>query len=256
MVSNQKSFVYRKIPSKIKRIILTGDSVRMITGAMLLFFGAIFLLVFGSQVDFNANKIKENSPETNGIITKIETTNSSINDVKVMAYYYSYKTPDGVYYDGISYKAGDFKQINDEVLVKYARKTPEISVINGANTGVFSIDVLYFIVIIPLIGAYLVIINLISQIKILNLLKYGEISSGKMINEQFVKTFNTKANIYKYIFEFKAIDENIYLGSTKIKRRSFSDNQKLLYNPKNTSKILIIDSLQTNVKEYFVENYL
>ena len=257
MESKRKSSVNRKIPSEIKRNVLMGKSVILISGIGALIMGSILFLLNCSLVSFDANKITKDSPETTGVIYKIRNTAlSDEDDELIMAYYYRYKTPDGAVYKNKSFIAGEFKGVNHEVIVKYLTKKPEISAIKGATVRFCSIGKFYGYLSIPLIGIFLIIISFISPIKKLNLLKHGVIASGKKVKVEFVRGSGDDGDIYKYIFEYKGKDGDIHIGSSKFLACKISDNEKLLYNPKKPSKILIIASLEPDVEKYFEENYL
>jgi len=243
----------RKIPFMLNIKVLLGDVVLSI-GASFAVFGIIFLIVFGFNVNFNSYKIKSDSPEIHGIIYDIKGTNTSINEQTVLAYHYEYSIPDGKHYTGISYKTGEFQDINDTVVVQYVAETPEISVIQGANTSIFSPLILLSISIFPIIGIALFGYRIIAKTKDLYLLKYGEIAVGKLINTQPTNTSINKKTVYKFTFKFKAKDGNKYQGIIKTHRTyAVTDDKEetLLYDPKKPTKIVMLDTMPYQIKNYF-----
>ena len=93
----------------------------------------------------------------------------------------------------------------------------------------------------------------IFKIKKLYLIKYGEIAYVKNI-ERVARTFSEK---FIYELEFKTKDEKIYKGKVKVPR-SLSEEyeEKLLYCPKNPSKIILLNSLPNSVIAYLDKNNL
>ena len=145
------------------------------------------------------------------------------------------------------------------MFIKYVAETPEISIIKGISKGSFFNKALLWIVATFLIATFILIKHFVSKFKILNIIKYGEITKGKLVKKQFLKTFKSKRAMYKYTFEFKTKDGKLYQSTTKTVKKyeiTAEKEEELLYNTKKPSKFMIFDRLPTKIREYFNENFI
>ena len=201
-------------------------------------------------IDLSTYKIKINSPTVKGVIYDIKYTGSEVNDKTICAYYYRYTTKDGRDYTGIYHKTENFKNMNDSVIVKYSKKSPEISVIKGTIVN-FPIEILLIPMVFIILGLLITFNGFFKKIKILRIIRYGEIAYGKVIDSVLVSDSNA---IYE--LEFKAKDGKTYKTSIKASDGCISADSeaKLLYLPNDPSKILLFEDLPYLVELHYKEN--
>lgn len=241
----------RNIPFGMKFKVIFGHFM-MIFGISFGGIGLLFLIIFGSMTDFDSIKFNKNSPTVIGEIINIEPTNSYVNNIQVIKYYYKFNV-NSKEYSGESYSTGGMF-VDKVVTIEYVENKPEISRIQGTRNGAFEIWVLLIILPFVIIGFTFIIIRIKNGLKAVKLLEYGEIAFGKLIEKTPTGTQINNQTVYKLTFEFQANDGMVYraIGKThKTYNLEDEEFEKLVYDVNNPQKAVMIDELPRNVKMFF-----
>lgn len=113
-----------------KRVVPSGIRFKIILGNFYTTFGLIFLIlsfiffiVFASFIKIDS--LNKNSPVTEGIVTGVDVTNTTVNDQRVYAYHYEYKRPDGSLHRGKSFSNDTYYEVGSPVKYCTRRKSRE-----------------------------------------------------------------------------------------------------------------------------------
>ncbi len=129
------SYMHKRIvPASVKRGIIFGN-FQTIFGWIFFLFSLIFFAVSSSFVRF-AEPGKD-SPSIDGIVTRVERINTSINDRAVYAFHFEYRLPDGTVHFGKSYSEKMYFDAGSTVEIKYSADEPAISRIKGMRSAEF-----------------------------------------------------------------------------------------------------------------------
>ncbi len=142
----------RKITFITKCRIIFGGFSPM--GWFFLGFGMIFFLLFSMNADLSFMNSSAKNQSVQGEVTKIESTNSSINDQMVFVNYYKFNSKEGSSYKGSSYSTGKSLYEGQIVEVIYNDNNPKDSVIKGMRKKKFNAVALF--VFIFLLGLFLI----------------------------------------------------------------------------------------------------
>ena len=211
----------RQIDFFTQSILIFGGLLNQI-GWFFIGFGMLFFWVAftfsGFESIFQSTKGWE---EIRGTIDQISATNTSVNDQRVYQYDYNFRLNSQIY-AGQSFTNGQQFDIGDKVSILFNFNNPEQSVIKGAKRNELSPWILAFLLIFPVVGCILVIIQTRTNLKNLNLLKIGDSTKAKNIDKQStggsVTINNKRYPIYKFTFEFSYKDhikEGIYQAVCK-----------------------------------------
>jgi hypothetical protein len=215
-------------------------------GAIFLLFGMLFVWIFaGDMRPISEVRLALSTATTRGIVTGVQATNASENDVTVYAYDFSFSTPDEKRYTGRSYTTGQQWHVEDRVSIKYVPDKPSIARIEGTRHSRFSPTVL-FVFIFPAIGAAFFITSTIKGWQQVTLLRHGEISGAEIISEQATGTRINEVPVIAYTYEFEAHDFESYLGNAKALpsgRIGDEVREPVLYLPWNPRRSTLVDAI-------------
>jgi len=211
-------------------------------------FTMIFVWVFGSMTSLSGLYFTLGSPDTvSGVVSAIEDTNASENDIPVYANYYTFRVERlEAEYQGVSYTTGQRFSVGETVTVEYLNSNPDISRIQDTRGGIFSPWVLCFIGIFPLIGLIFIIISLVSGFKANYLLSHGKVGLGVLRSKQPTNTRINGRTVYKLTFEFTDDFGNSYKATANNHITDLLEDEskeQLLYDPKNPSYAVMLDNL-------------
>lgn len=245
-----------------KRIIPLGARLLLVFGRFSIPFGLVFL-AFSLFFIFAFNPLVSfqqlgNKPSTAiATIHSIEPTNTYINDNVVNSYNYSFFLPDGSKYDGKSYSEYYFYQPGDTVQVIYSNINPSISKIEGMRSGEVALWVLFLFSPFFLVGLGFTIFGLNKSFKEIYLLQVGSTALGTLIKKESTSTSINNQRVYKYTFEFTAQDGQKYKTICKTHITALLEDEKhekLVYDPNNPEKALLLDSLPRLFRKYIDSN--
>jgi len=183
-----------------------------------------------------------------GTATRSTEVDASEGNVTVIENQYRFRTEDGVEFEGRSYATGQRIHAGETITIEYSEGKPQYSRIKGMRRHIFSPFVL-FVVIFPLVGLIFILLGLKRSIRALRLLKYGEMTKGKLISK--VRT-NTKINgrpLYKMKFRYKDYMGNEFELTEKTLTPYVLEDQSeenLLYSRHKPAYAAMLDSLPSS----------
>ncbi len=252
----RKNHVYntqiaRNIPLSVKLKVIFKNTLMLLGLA----FGGMGLLVFigfASQVNFQDYRFSDDSPRTKATVTSVEMTGASENRNIIYEYKFKFNI-NGKDYNSNCYTSG--KQYNKGQIVDiiYFEDNPEIAKIENARRSVFDFWVLLFILPFILIGGIMAGLQFAKAFKAIYLLKYGQLTTGILIDKQVTNTQINRRSVYKFTFKFTANDGKQYevIARTHITRPLEDEAEEMLvYDINNPNYAVMIDVLPKIVKQY------
>lgn len=246
----------RAIPLGIKLKIWFGN-IFTTMGLIFLAFGLPFSMVFISFSSLFGPSFGDNDPVANGVIIDSRSTNSSINDVTVYEYTYSYIVPRGEQYTGIGYTTGNTKSKGDEVKVIYKADKPELSKATDMRTSEFGGGVGLIVLIFPAIGLVMFLLGSRASLKQILILQVGKLAEGKYLYKEATNTKINNQTVYALTFEFTAEDNKTYQTVAKTHKYHLLEDEpleKLVYDPRQPENAVLLDALPRGVKNYFLQH--
>jgi len=238
---------YRKIPLSTKCSILFGGFANQF-GWAFFGFGMIFFWGFAMNSDLSSLYFTGEVITVEGTATRSTEVDASEGNVTVIENQYRFRTEDGVEFEGRSYATGQRIHAGETITIEYPEGKPQYSRIKGMRRHIFSPFVL-FVVIFPLVGLIFILLGLKRSIRALRLLKYGEMTKGKLISK--VRT-NTKINgrpLYKMKFRYKDYMGNEFELTEKTLTPYVLEDQSeenLLYSRHKPAYAAMLDSLPSS----------
>lgn len=224
-------------------------------GGFLNFFGwlwfgftMLFVWAFGSLTGFNDVYFWFISPDiAPGIITAIESTGASENDVPVYANHFTFRVERlEAEFQSVSYTTGQNFSISDTAEIEYLPGNPNIARIQNTRSGTFSPWVLCFVGIFPLVGLGMIGPGMYLGYKGNRLLKEGKMGLGRLVSKEPTNTRINKQTVYKLTFEFMADDGQTYQATARSHTPYNLEDEaqeQLVYDPRNPTRAVLLDSL-------------
>jgi hypothetical protein len=239
--------------SPAPRNILLLIKIRMLLGGMVNFFGWMFLflglfMIWIFEIPAVINSLYEFSGElvsANGTVLSYQRTSVSENNRCVYEMQYIFLAAEGEQYSGKSYAAGEYYKADDVVEIEYKKDNPLYSRISGMRSTSMDAWIL-FTLLFPLAGLVAVIIGLSIGLKLIHLLKNGEMTNGKFVKREQTSMRVNNRPVIKFTYEFTAKDGMLHQVSAKTHLwEDFEDEsqEKVLYDANNPNKAVLIDNL-------------
>jgi hypothetical protein len=160
---------------------------------------------------------------TQGLVINVESTSSSVNDTPVYKNTFRFMVDNEIEYIQYSFTSGYIYSPGDRVTINYVSSNPNFSVIAGARYSVFGIFVI-FVIIAPIAGFFMLIKNWPRNFgKYIRLLKYGKLSTGKIVYRK------KKGNKYQYFYKYRDDNNKARIGTYTIKKPDFGDTGKKVH---------------------------
>jgi len=246
----------REIPFGIKLKIWSGN-IFTLMGLIFLAFGLPFSMVFISFSSLFGPSFSEKDPMAKGVIIESRSTNSSINDVTVYEYKYTYIVPRGNQYTGVGYTTGHTKSKGDEVQVQYKADNPELSKAMELRTSEFGGGIGFIVLIFPAIGFIMFFVGTRAALRQILILQVGKLTEGKYLYKEATNTKINNQTVYALTFEFTADDNKTYQTVAKTHKYHLLEDEpleKLVYDPKQPENAVLLDALPKGVKNYFLQH--
>jgi len=161
----------------------------------------------------------------------------------------------GETFESTSYGLNETLAPGDELKIEHPLAHPERAVIVGMRANTYSPQVL-LVLIIPLIGMILSYFAIKRSLRLVNLLKQGEIAFASMVGKEGTNTTINEQPVYRYTFEFS--DKLGNKCKTKVSTHhsgifTYSGDpearkERVLYDPKNPSYAKLLDLLPNGVR--------
>lgn len=249
------NYYWQKRPIPISVFLsLLFSKFTIIFGLFFTMLSIVFLVSFSPIIKME--KISDNAPLVKGRISKAKLTDTYINDSQVTEYHFEYKTPDGTILSGISYSEIMILEESSEVRVQYNPDKPELSRIVGMRRGIIGPWILIPFAPFLIIGLSFLYAGIRKTSRELKLIKTGEIAQGKLLSKEYTSMRVNRNQVFRFRFEFKAMDGRKYKTSFKTHIPSGIEDEELeylLYNPDEPEKAVLIDSLPKKARNYLME---
>jgi hypothetical protein len=237
----------RHVPWLVRGQLLFGGFTNQF-GWLWLGFSLIFVWLFGLNADLSSILFTLEAVETaSGVVSAVEETNASEDEVSVYAYYYSFRVEElETAYQGVSYSTGKYFEPEQEVVVEYLKRNPSISRIENTRRAEFGPWVLGLVLIFPLIGLGFVIFGLKNGFKANRLLARGKVGLGVLTSKEATNMEVNDQTVYKLTFEFTADDGMLYEVVTKTHLPYPLEDEaeeRLLYDPYHPNYAVMLDNL-------------
>lgn len=216
--------------------------------------GGIFLLVgllttwlfIGDIRPVAEARLLLSSATTTGTITSVERTNTTVNDVTVYRYHFTFRIPNEETFTSRSYTVGQEWSAEDHVTVQYVPAKPSIARIEGSQLSTAPMWGVLLVLIFPGIGAALFLSATVSGWKQATLLRHGEVSGAKIISQNPTGVSINNVPVMAYNYEFPADDGEEYMGSSKSMPSGLVGDEArepVLYLPRNPRRSTLVDAI-------------
>ena len=235
---------HRNIPISTRCSILFGGFKNQF-GWAFFGFGLIFFWAFAMNSDLSFLYYTGEMITVEGTATYSIETDATEGNVTVIENHYKYKTEDGLEFEGFSYATGQDIQAGEAIKVEYPEGKPQYSRIKGMRSQIFGPEVLW-VVLFPFIGLIFILFGIKRSMRVLRLLKHGELTKGKLISK--LRT-NTKINgrfVYKLTFRFNDYQGHEFEIREKTRTPHLLQDQgeeSLLYLRHKPAYAIMLDSL-------------
>ncbi len=251
--------VLHKLSYWIKFRILMSGGVKGIIGWAFFLMGALITTVFASLTDWSTLfSFSDDDPITTGIVETTRFTNSSVNDLPVIAVHFAYKLPSGEAHTAVSYSEGEIYKENEEVEIQYVASEPHLAKIVGLRAGEFGFWPMFITLPFSVIGLIFIIITFKSGKQSIRILENGKIGYATFIGKEATGSRVNNQIVYRMFFEFSDENEKIFQVSAathSIRKLMDESFEKVIYLPKNPSEAVLLDGLPALVKKHFRKLY-
>ncbi len=214
-------------------------------------FGMIFVWVFVMQSEARY-LLSADGPwlKTEGELTRIAPTNSSVN--KHIIYAYSFRFQVGAEaVEGESYAPNiESLQEGQMVTIEYKSKNLKRARVEGTSTSTFPIFVL-FVLLFPIVGFSMVVVGIVKNIKALGLLVHGEFTKGRLVEKRPTNTRINNMMVYKIGFEFDAGGGRkfmAYCSTHETWKVEDEEVEIILFDPNNPQRSIVFDAVANTPK--------
>lgn len=244
----------RNIPSSLKNKLLFGNFI-FIFGLVFFTFGAVFTIIFSSNIDFKSITFSPDQ-KTQGTILGKEATNSWVNKRRVQKYIYKFSvgTTD---FTGYSYTSDNIDPYNS-VEIEYEHNTPKNSRIVGMDLAPFSTWVILPLLIFPTLGLGFMVFAIIQGRKNLYLVTNGMLTKGRVIGKENTNITINKKPLYRILFEFHDQSGKLVQSkctTTEPEKVMDEAEEFLVYESQTPQKAVLLDTLNKSVKLFLINQY-
>jgi hypothetical protein len=215
-------------------------------GAIFLLFGMVFVWLFvGDFQPISEMRLALSTTTATGVITSVDVTNASENEVTVYVYEFTFRTPDEQEHTGRSYTTGQQWRVEDRVTIKYVPGNTAIARIEGTRRSQFSPTAL-FVCLFPGVGAALFTASAIRGLQQVILLRSGRVAGAEIISEHATGASVNNVPVIAYVYEFETDDGESYLGKSRSlpsQRIGDEAREPVLYLPRNPRRSTLVDAI-------------
>jgi hypothetical protein len=216
-----------------------------LSGWVILGFSLMFVGAFVMNADLSFMHFRGEVVTVEGIVTASFDTGASVNERPVFKHHYTFTTHKEVTYRGISYSTGGDLPEGDTVTVEYPEGKPHYSRIRGMRRKEFGPAVL-IILLLPAIGLTLIAIGLKKALRILRLLRHGQLTTGTLMSKVPTNVQVNKQPVYKLTFRFTdhlGHEYNVSANTHKPHRLEDEREEQLVYSTHNPTDAIMLNAL-------------
>ncbi|HMA64387.1 MAG: hypothetical protein ACM31E_04815, partial [Fibrobacterota bacterium] len=212
------------------------------------------IVVMGYFAAFNDFLISSNSPVTEGIVTSMETTSSSVNDQMVIKYFFTFTTDKTGKISGHSFSEKEPYTEGQTVTIQYCKSNPHIAVIKGTRTGEIPAWIILIMAPFFLVGSIMSYFAIRGGLRHLHLITDGVMTKGKYLRRESTNVSINDRPVYKMFFSYKTPDGRSFEMFSKThqpERLTDEAEEMLIYDPSIPEKAVAVDSLPPIVRRFF-----
>ena len=241
MYNNRQS---RYVPFPAKLGCLFGGGMNQV-GWFIFGFGMIFFWAFASRADISGlYKFAGEVKQTEGVIVSNEKTNIKVQNIQIVGNRFKFSL-NGESFEGISYAAGDMREVGSKASLEYPAGDPASARIVGMRAAPMS-PYVALISLISLAGLTLIFFGVRSGLKALKLLKVGEVAQAKLVSKKSTNMEINNRRVYKLEFEFTAKNGRPYKAMAKTHQTELYQDEAyeiVVYDPSNPDFSYMRDAL-------------
>lgn len=191
----------RSIPATTRLSILFGGGLNQV-GWFIFGFGMIFFWGFVMKVDLSFIHFSGEITTVEGVATDSFETGASVNERSVYENHYRFTDNEGLGFNEFSYATGRGIKVGKSVTVEYPVGEPQYSRIKGMRRKAFG-PVLLIVAVVPLAGLIIIFFGIRKALRVLTLLRNGELALGTLVSKERTSTQINDAYVYKLTFSFQ-----------------------------------------------------
>ena len=222
----------RKLSFTLKAFNMLGGKTSKI-GWIILTVGILITGVLLPFVDYQSAVISIKPTElTVADLTDVKKTFWSLGETTLTQYSYSFKDKQDKTYTGKSYSAKENLPKLPKMAIKYVVKNPKISVIEGMRPAVFPLPMIIFPALLLLAGLLLILFKYQKGRAVNKLLKYGQITWGKVSSKEETKEKINGKPVYKLTIEYTDVDKKpnkIIFSTHRVDKLSSEQTEPVFY---------------------------
>ncbi len=245
-----RNYNKREIPFWVNFLLIFGKFATNF-GLIFMGFGLLFIILLSPVTGIE--KLTDDSPITVGVVDSVIATKSSVNDLRVYAFDFSYTLPSGEKYSAKSYSETVYFEPGDTVDVQYSISDPSISRIRGMRSGEIGIWISLIFLPFVIAGSIIAAIGIRKSLKTFYLLRIGEVTLAKLVKKEETSAMVNNQIVYKMHFQFTASDKQKYTTICKTYKTYWLEDDELervVYDPNNPQNALMLDSLSRKLKGF------
>jgi hypothetical protein len=211
-------------------------------------FGLIFFWVFAINADVSFLHYTGDTITVEGIVTDSIKTGASENEAPIFENHYTFTTKEGIEFEAFSYSTGRDIQMGKTITVEYPEGKPQYSRVMGMRRQMFG-TIALFVAIFPMIGLMFIFSCIKKSLRGIKLLKYGQLTNGKLVSKVPTNTSINDQTVYKLTFHFQDAMGNDFDISEKTHLPHLLEDdieERLLYLKSNPNCAVMLDSLPTS----------
>jgi len=235
----------RPVPLRVMCRAMLGLTGKL--GGIFLIAGILFTWLFvGDFRPIAELRLVLSSETATGTITRVERTNTSVNDVTVYRYQFTFRTPKEETFTGQSHTVGQVWSAEDRVTIEYVSDKPSIARIEGSQLSTAPMWGVMLVLVFPAIGGVMFITSTVLGWQQVTLMRHGEIAGAKMISQQMTNVRINNVPVIAYVYEFPTGDGEEYMGRSKALPSGLVGDEArepVLYLPWNPRRSTLVDAI-------------
>lgn len=233
----------RNIPLSVRLKVLWLNP-GSIFNILLMLAGILPILFLFADANMKAILLGDSAARTVGTVQGIEATNTSVNEERILKYYYEYVV-DGELYLGASYDTYREVAAGDKVDVLYSESDPYASKIQGMDPNIVPLFVYVVLIIVFLIGLGLQLRRMKRRRRELKLVETGELSTARLVKKEATNTEINNERVYRLYFEYvyNGIAYEIVKKTHKTQYLEDEEEERLIFMPDHPEEAVLWDAL-------------
>ena len=239
----------RRLTLVTQAILFFGDMATQV-GWLMVALGTVFFwtIAVHSEARLWFEDMKLDWQSESGVVLSADSTYALEGSERIWKYTHSFKL-DGRNYSGVSYSVGKKFDAGQIAYVRYDVANPHKNYLVGLRRHEFSSKSDWFLLV-PLFGFLLLLLPVKYNLKVIQLLKIGDFTRGKLVNKyltgETIKKGGTVMPEFVYSFEFEHQGVK-YLANCRTHETSKVEDEEteiILYNRYEPTSNLVYDAVQ------------